>query len=288
VTRPWLLRRIVGDARRHRGVWLALAAAFGVVGFCAAGARLATRAATEAAVAGAAEPVAHIIVSLKDDLGAEEIGTLRGVLTRLPGVEEVRSVSAREGLERLVHELGDRASLLDGVGSDLMFPTLEIAARPASAASALAFRLRRLSGVADVDLVPATPASASPAPPWFGARGPWLVARVAALGGGVAALLALLWALALLRARLRPDLSVLVTLGVTRATSLRPALALATVSAAVGATLGLVGASGAGRAWLGLGALAAREGALGGLVLVALAFVAARIVLHGVEAAGAG
>jgi FtsX extracellular domain len=275
VTRPWLLRRLVGDARRHCGVWLALAAAFGVVGFCAAGARLATSAAAAPAFV---EAPAHVIVSLRDDLAAAEVLELRRVLSGLPGVEDVRAESARAGLERLVRELGDRASVLDGVGPDLMFPTLEITARPASAA-ALAFRLRRLSGVADVDLV-----AASPTP---GSRATGRSVRLAVAAGGAAALLALIAALGLLRARLRPELAVLVTLGVTRATSVHPALVLAAVSAGVGAAVGLLGASSAGRAWLGLGALAAREGALGVVTLLALALLATLAVLRGAEAAGA-
>ena len=279
MTRPWQLRRIVGDARRHRGVWLAVAGAIALAGFCAAAACLAVRSGRRAADPG--EPASHLIVSLKDDLATADAGDLRRVLGRLPGVEEVRTVSAREALDQLVRALGDRAPLLDGVGSDLLFPTLEVAVRP-DAAEGLAFRLRRVRGVVDVDLVPA-------APPGPGSdRRAVLGARAAAAAGGGAALLALVAALAWLRARLRPELAVLLTLGATRATSLRPALLLVVAASVLGAAVGLLGATGAAHAWLGIGGLAAREGVLGGAALVALALVAARLALGGVEAAGAG
>jgi cell division protein FtsX len=282
VTRPWLVRRLVGDARRHRGVWLAVTVAFAVVGFCAAGARLVGFGARATAPA----PPSHLVVSLKDDLAAPAVAELARVLAGLPGVEDVRPVSAREGLERLVRALGDRAPLLDGVGADLMFPTLELAVRPAAAADGLAFRLRRLRGVADVDLV-------SPAPLALDASGDGgaptsLGARAAIGAAGAAALLALAAALALLRARLRPELSVLLGLGVTRATGARPALVLATATAALGAAAGVLGASGMGHAWLGMDGLAARDGAIGIAALAVLALLASRVALAGVEAAGAG
>jgi cell division transport system permease protein len=273
VTRAWLLRRLVGDGRRHGAVWLVLVLAFGVVGFAAAGARLVARAATTPVPA----PEARVIAYLNDDLDGPGIAELQRVLATLPGVEAVRVVSAREGLELLRRELGPRAAVIDGVGPDLLPSSLEIVARPAEAASALAFRLRRLRGVADVDLVSAASPAAAGAWPWGLAARPW--ARVPVGGsvalGGTLGLLAIGAAFALLRARFRAELGLLFTLGLTRAASARPALWLATLAGAAGAALGGLAASWASRAWLGGEALPLREAALGATVLVAVAFVAA-------------
>jgi FtsX-like permease family protein len=275
VTRAWLLRRLVGDGRRHGGVWVALVGAFAVVAFAAAGARALGRAA-----APPAPPATHVIAYLDDGLDAPGVAELQRVLATLAGVEAVRAVSARESLEVLRRDLGARAGVLEGVGPELLPPTLEIVARPA-AASALAFRLRRLRGVADVDLVTA-PADAMA--PHGDPRRP--VCLGVALAGALG-LLALVAALALLRARLRVELGLWLTLGLTRAGSVRPALALAAAAAAVGVALGGFGASWASRPWLGVGALPAREVAVGAAALLVLALAASRVALRVPEAAGA-
>ncbi|HSZ83695.1 MAG TPA: permease-like cell division protein FtsX, partial [Polyangia bacterium] len=165
MTRAWLLRRLVGDARRHGAVWLAVAVAFAIVGFVAAGARLATRATAPRPMA----PQALVVAYLADDLDAPGVTDLRRVLATLPDVVAVRGVSAREGLERLRAGLGARGAVLEGVGADLLSPSLEIAVRPASTAGALAFRLRRLHGVVDVDVVSQPTNEALAAGPFTGA-----------------------------------------------------------------------------------------------------------------------
>ena len=276
MTRAWLLRRLVGDGRRHGVVWLALVAAFAVVGFSATGARLVGRGA-RAPLA----PSARVIAYLADDLDAPGSAELERVLATLPGVLAVRPVSAREGLEALRRGLGARADVIAGVGPDLLAPSLEIVARPTEAA-ALAFRLRRLRGVTDVDFVPAAPPNATSEPGESPSRARLGVGLVGALG-----LLALLAALALLRARLRGELALWLTLGLTRAASARPALWLATAAGLVGAALGGAGASWAARAWLGAGALPPREIALGAAGLLVVALVASRAALRIPEAAGA-
>jgi hypothetical protein len=273
VTRAWLVRRLVGDGRRHAFVWLVLTLAFGVVAFAAAGARLVVRA-PESAV-----PAACVVAYLRDDVDAARADELRRVLERLPGVESVRAVSAREGLEILRRGLGARAGVLEGVGADLLAPSLEIAARPA-AADALAIRLRRLGGVADVDLVTAAEPPASPTEARRAAR--LGVALAGALG-----LLAVGAALALLRARLRLELALWLSLGLTRGASVRPALALAAAAAAAGTALGALGASWAARAWLDGAALPAREIAVGAASVLALALGASRLALVVPEAASA-
>jgi hypothetical protein len=285
VTRPWFLRRLAGDARRHAVVWLALAGAFALVGLSAGVARLAL-ADLAASRAPAPEEPARVLAYLKDDLGDRERAELLGVLTKLPDVERATLVPPREGLERLRRELGERASLLEGVEPDLLFSSIEITARPA-AASSLAFRLRRLRGVADVDLVPATKPAAPPPPSALAqARGTLAsIGPLVSLGG--VALAALFAALALLRGRLRPELGLLVALGVTRATSARPALTLATLSSALGGAAGVAAASLAARAWLGASGLPARELGIGVAALVLVAFVAAAGAVRGREVAPA-
>jgi FtsX-like permease family protein len=277
VTRAWLLRRLVGDVRRHGAVWLALAAAFAVVGFVTAGARLAER----AAAAAPAEPEALVIAYLADELDAPGVAELRRVLSTLPGVVEVRAVSAREGLERLRGGLGARAAVLEGVGTDLLSSSLEIVARPTGAAAALAFRLRRLRGISDVDLVSEAPpaASARRVPLAMSVRAPVVL-------GGALGLLALVAALRLLGARLRLELGLLFSLGLSRAASARPARWLATTSGLLGAGLGSGAAVLGARAWGG-GALPARELALVVAALVVAAFIAPRLALRVPEAAGA-
>jgi len=287
VTRAWLLRRLVGDTRRHGVAWLALAAAFALVGFVAAGARLAAR----ATATSPAPSEARVIAYLDDDLDTPAVAELRRVLGTLPGVEEVRGVSAREGLARLRAGLGARAAILEGVGADLLPPSLEIRARPAATASALAFRLRRLPGVTDVDLVSddrvaAAPPDATPRDvrdPLVGA----LRARAAIVCGGALALLALAGALRFLRARLRVELGLLFSLGLTRAASARPARWLATGAGLGGGALGLVAASLASRALLGGVALPAREALLGAGALAVVALLAPRLALRVPEASGA-
>jgi hypothetical protein len=286
VTRAWLLRRLVGDTRRHGVAWLALAAAFALVGFVAAGARLAGR----VTATSPAPSEARVIAYLDDDLDTPAVGELRRVLGTLPGVEEVRGVSAREGLARLRVGLGARAAILEGVGADLLPPSLEIRARPETA-SALAFRLRRLPGVTDVDLVSDDPVASVPsdATP-RDVREPLaaaLRARGASIFGGALALLALAGALRFLRARLRVELGLLFSLGLTRAASARPARWLATGAGLGGGALGLVAASFAARALPGGGALPAREALLGVGALAFVALLAPRLALRVPGASGA-
>jgi FtsX-like permease family protein len=301
VTRAWLLRRLVGDARRHGAVWLAVAVAFAIGGFVAAGARLATRATAPHSVA----PQALIVAYLADDLDAPGVADLRRVLATLPDVVAVRGVSARDGLERLRAGLGTRGAVLEGVGPDLLSPSLEIAVRPASTASALAFRLRRLRGVVDVDVASeASEASrgsggseasrgsggsgGSDAMKEAVAPGPFAGAvRAPIVLGGALGLLALGAALWLLRARLRVELALLFSFGLSRAASARPARWLATAAALAGGALGLIAALLVARTWPGGGPPPLREGlvAAGALVLVAL--VAPWLALRVPEAADA-
>jgi hypothetical protein len=273
VTRAWLLRRLAGDGRRHLTVWVGLALAFAVAGFAVAGASV-LRPAPAAPAAG------RVIAYLGDDVDGPRAAELASVLAKMPGVEAVRVVSAAEELELLRAALGARAGVVEGVGPDLLSPSLEIAARQSEAA-ALAFRLRRVHGVADVDLVtdpaPAAPLGAALAPR----------ARLAVTLAGVVGLLALVAALARLRSRLRVEHALLLTLGLPRAACVRPAFWLATASGALGAGLGVLAAAWSAPAWLGT-APPAREIALGLVGLLVVALGASRAALRIPEAAGAG
>jgi hypothetical protein len=278
MTRAWLLRRLAGDARRHVAVWLALAAAFAVVGFSAAAARLVG---VGRRVPPPAPPAARVIAYLEDDLSLSSAASveLQRVLATLPGVEAVRPISPRESLELLRRELGSRADVIAGVGVDLLPSSLEIVAR-ASEAEALAFRMRRLRGVADADYVPA-PARVVAAPEPL-SRLRWGVALAGALG-----LLAVVAALSLLRARVRVELGLWLALGLPRAASARPAFWLASLAAVLGAAMGVVGAICASRAWLGAPPLPAREIAAGAAVLLLATVGASRLALRVPEVAGA-
>ncbi len=286
MTRAWLLRRLVGDARRHGAVWLAVAVAFAIVGFFATGARLATRASAPRAVT----PQALVVAYLADDLDAPGVADLRRVLATLPDVVAVRGVSARDGLERLRAGLGTRGAVLEGVGADLLSPSLEIAVRPASTAAALAFRLRRLHGVVDVDVASEESEASrgaadlkeavAPAPFAFAVRTPIVL-------GGALGLLALGGALWLLRARLRLELALLFTFGLPRAASARPARWLATAAALAGGALGLVAALLVARTWLGGTALPLREALVGAGARVVVALLAPWLALRVPEAADA-
>jgi hypothetical protein len=292
VTGPWLLRRMVRDAGRHRVVWLALAGAFAVAGFCAAGLRLTVLSASASAQAPAL-PAARIIAYVNDDLDTTAVMELRQLLIKLPGVEGARLVTAREVIDRLRQELGHKASVLDGIDEDLLFPSLEIAVRPASAA-ALAFRLRRLRGVADVDLVDEGVDSGVDAgvqmadqPAATASTHAHARARVSVAMAVMAACLALWAAIALLRGRVRCEMGVFLSLGLTRGDSLRPLVLLSVGAAALGALAGILAAVGGWRAWIGEGGLPARDWAVGLAALVGVALVLSLAALRAPDAVDA-
>ncbi len=277
MTGPWLVRRLAGDARRHTGAWLGIALAFALAAFCAAGARVTTHAGKGEAAA-AVEPSALVITYLKDDLPPADVAALQRVLAGLPGVEAARLVSPREALERLRGELGARAAIVDGVGPELLFSSIEVTVRPAGAASALAFRLRRLAGVADVDLVAPPAGAATTLPARFG-----VAVLAVAVGGGVLGLAVVLLiggAFVRLRGRYRGELRVLAALGLSRPASARPAVVLATGAGALGVAAGLLAAFFAARVLWGGPSLPAREWGGGAAALILTAYVLSAGVLR--------
>ena len=100
---------------------------------------------------------AELVAFLRDDLPAASRDALTAALARLPEVARVRLLGSDEALSRMRRDLGDRASVLDGVEEGFLPTTLEIALHPgrlgSDHAEAIAWRLRRMEGITDVDLL---------------------------------------------------------------------------------------------------------------------------------------
>lgn len=156
MTWAWTWRRCRSTLRRQPGSLLALMGAFAVLAFLAGAARLVNSLA-DAIVPRLADNV-HVIAYLREDMTAERAGALAEVVAHVPGVERVRQVDSQEALQRLRKEaaaLGGVAELLEGVEEGFLPPSLEIRLSASEAASrrglALAERLRRIPGIAEVD-----------------------------------------------------------------------------------------------------------------------------------------
>ena len=150
----WGARLTWQGVRRHRAVFLVSAA-----GFACAAAALAVCLALGRAPgsATAATGTAQLVAFLDDALPALDRDALATALGQLPGVAGVRVLPSDEALGRMRAELGTRAALLDGVEDGFLPTTLEIALRPgaqgAGRADELAWRLRRMAGISDVDVL---------------------------------------------------------------------------------------------------------------------------------------
>ncbi len=248
----WVVRRAVLDLRRQRWSLAVLAAAFALSALLATAYRWAMAGgagspAPARAAALVAGPPAQVIAYLREDLEKAGVHRLREVLARLPGVQHVALVSGEEALGRLRRQLGERGRLLDGTDDGLLPASLEVwlspGADPITRAHQLAWRLQRLDGIVDADVIDARPAggdddrgAAAQATRWL-----WLASAIAAD-------VAVLVGAALVGWRQRRDeLRVLLALGFTRAALLAPAVLLAVGAAVAGSAAGL-----------GLGALARR------------------------------
>ena len=150
----WGLRLTLQGLRRHRaGFWVSAA------GFACATAALTACLflARAPSAAAAATGSAQLVAFLNDELPAGERDALASVLQKLPGVAGVRVLTSDEALGRMRAELGPRAALLDGVEEGFLPTTLEIALRPGpqggARADELAWRLRRMAGISDVDVL---------------------------------------------------------------------------------------------------------------------------------------
>jgi len=150
----WGVRLTVQGLRRHRALFWMSAAAFAcATAALAACLALARAPSTVIATTGSAQLVAF----LNDDLPSGDRDALAVVLRKLPGVAAVRVLPSNEALGRMRAELGARAGLLDGVEDGFLPTTLEIALRPGregtGRADELAWRLRRMAGISDVDVL---------------------------------------------------------------------------------------------------------------------------------------
>ncbi len=100
----------------------------------------------------------HVIAYLREDMTPDKAQALAEIVAHVPGVERVRHVESQEALQRLRNEaagLGGVAELLEGVEEGFLPRSLEIQLRATEALGdrgrALAERLRRVPGVAEVD-----------------------------------------------------------------------------------------------------------------------------------------
>ena len=156
----WTWCRCRRSLRRQPWPVAALAAAFTLLMLLAGSARLAAFVA-DAVLPRLADNV-HVIAYLREDMTADKASALAEIVAHVPGVERVRHVDSREALQRLrdeAAELGGVAELLDGVEEGFLPASLEIALRSTEALGdrgrALAERLRRIPGVAEVDAMEA-------------------------------------------------------------------------------------------------------------------------------------
>lgn len=241
----WIWRRVLLDLRRQPVAVALLALAFALSALLAATYRLgAAKDVRPRAVTPAVGPPAQVIAYLREDLERPGVHKLRDVLARLPGVQHVALVSGEEALARLRRELGERGRLLDGTDDGLLPASLEVwlspGGDPITRAHQLAWRLQRLDGIVDADVIEARGAgAAAPDAADLSARRLWLASAIA---GGAAVLLGAVfigW-----RQR-RDELRVLLALGFTRRALLVPAMLLASAAALVGSAAGFgVGAVG--------------------------------------------
>jgi cell division protein FtsX len=240
VISAWTLRRTLLDLRRQRWSLLGLAGAFALAALLTAGYRLGGGRDLPApgAARGSATP-AQVIAYLREDMERQAIHRLRDVLAQLPGVQHVALVNGEEALVRLRRQLGERARVLDGADDGLLPASLEVwlspGGDPITRARQLAWRLQRLDGIVDVDVVSEKADDKSEGWVQRLRQGRLVLLLLALLGAGAA----LIQATAVARRRRRDELRVLLALGFTRGGLLLPAMALAAAMALLGSACGL-------------------------------------------------
>lgn len=229
----WGLRLTAQGLRRHRGAFLVSMAAFAIAtGAVLVGIGCARIAAPAAASTGTAQLVAFVDDALPDG----DRDALVAALGLLPGVSAVRVLPSDEALGRMRAELGERAAVLAGVEDGFLPTTLEIALRPGrqgvGRADELAWRLRRMAGISDVDVLRSEADHRLVEAQKTGHR---LSVITVALGGSLA-LAALLLAAGFLRKR-RADAFVLAGVGFTSAAVAGPACLAGAGAALLGAVV---------------------------------------------------
>jgi len=233
----WGVRLTWQGLRRHRAVFVVSAA-----GFACAAAALAVCFALGRAPGSttAATGTAQLVAFLDDALPASDRDALATVLGQLPGVAGVRVLPSNEALGRMRAELGTRAALLDGVEDGFLPTTLEIALRSgpqgAGRADELAWRLRRMAGISDVDVLRNEADHRLVTEQETSRRLRFGVLAV----GGLLALAALAFVGAVARRR-RADALILDGLGFTNLAVHGPAFVAGALAAAAGTVLTLLG-----------------------------------------------
>ena len=273
----WGLRLTAQALRRHRATWVLSA-----LGFACATAALAAclTLARGSSFQAPATGTAQLVAFLNDALPASDRDALAATLRQLPGVSGVRVLPSDEALGRMRAELGPRAALLDGVEDGFLPTTLEIALRPgrqgAGRADELAWRLRRMGGISDVDVLRNEADHRLVTEQETSRHLRWALA-----GAGALLALASLALVGLVTRRRRADAILLDGLGFTAWAVCGPAFFMGAAAGAAGASAILLALHVAGRlaslpalAWLG----AVAAGGLGGARGQAAGFVAAALL----------
>ena len=153
----WALRLLcLGSPRRRLGMLLgclafSLATLAILVGLTSLTAGAAARVG-----AGDSLGTVQLVAFLRDDLQPGSRDALSLALGQLPGVERVRLLGSDQALQQMRRDLGDQASVLDGVEEGFLPASLEISLHTgrqgADRADEIAWRLRRMEGITDVDV----------------------------------------------------------------------------------------------------------------------------------------
>lgn len=237
----WVARLTVFDVRRHRAEVVVALAAFAVAvaaltGSAAAYSSWRARSRTADRQAGA-----ELVAFLRDDLSEPSRRELAEALRGVPGVAGVRLLTSDEALARMRADLGERATLLDGVEDGFLPTTLEVSLQPGrrgvERADAIAWRLRRMDGIGEVDVLQTADDQRLVRADVVNR----LLARRVLAVGLVAVVLALAVAARALRRR-PADSLVLTELGFTGEAVLGPAAARGALVGGAGAVLGGVAA----------------------------------------------
>lgn len=141
---------------RQPGPLLALCGAFSLLMVLMGSARLVSQI-SDSVLPRLAENV-HVIAYLRDDMTTEKAHALAEIVSRVPGVDQVRAVGSAEALQRLRAEsksIGGVAAFLDSVEDGFLPRSLEIRLHATNSLSeralGLAQRLRKIPGIAEVD-----------------------------------------------------------------------------------------------------------------------------------------
>ena len=227
------------DVRRHRGGVLLALTAFALTTAAVLGSTRAYAAWRARERVADRHPGAELVAFLRDDLPASGRGALAEALRGVPGVARVRVLSSDEALARMRTELGTHTTLLDGVEEGFLPATLEVTLQPGprgvERADAIAWRLRRMEGIGEVDVLQTSDDHRLARADGV-AR---VVVRAAIAAGAVAGVLGLLMAAAALRRR-AGDSRVLIELGFTGTAVMGPAVMRGALVGGAGALLGAV------------------------------------------------